>query len=133
MHEAAVAYFRGTEIMVHESCFEGEPEARRRRPRDRADVAALLAAGVDPFLDLTTAASYAGVGRRTVERWVALPPDEALPACRMQGMKASKKGHGGKVLIRRSEMDAFIERHRSRGRPSLARALREMGLVRDDA
>jgi len=123
MHEAAVAYFRGAEIMVHESCFEEALPPHPRRPRDRAGVAALLAAGADPFLDLSTAADYLGVGRRTVERWIDLPPDVALPSYRLRG----------KIVIRRSEADAFVEHHRSRGRPSLARALREVGLVRDDA
>jgi len=125
MREYAIAFYQGSTIMVHESAWfsDTEPEPRRRRPRDRAGVTALLAAGADPFLDLSTCSDYLGVGRRTLERWIDLPPDEALPSYRLKG----------KIVIRRSEADAYMERHRSRGRPSLTRALRELGLVSDDA
>ena len=39
---------------------------------------------------------------------------------------------GGKILVRRSEFDAWIAQYQYRGRPELARTLREMGLDNAD-
>jgi hypothetical protein len=46
------------------------------------------------------------------------PPDWALPHYRV----------GNKILVRRSEFDRWLDGHRHRGRPSLEKALRELGL-----
>jgi hypothetical protein len=73
---------------------------------------------LDPFLSLRTLATYSGLSTRTLRRFVELPLDEALPCYRLPG----------KVLVRRSEFDAWIERYRSRGRPSLERAIQALGL-----
>jgi hypothetical protein len=73
---------------------------------------------LDPFLSLKALAAYAGLSVRTLRAFVDLPPDEALPCYRLPG----------KLLVRRSEFDAWITQYRSRGRPSLARAMRELGL-----
>jgi len=55
-----------------------------------------------------------------------LPPNEALPVYRPPGGGAS--GKTGKIRIRRVEFEQWLAQYRTRGRPSLARALREMGL-----
>jgi hypothetical protein len=78
----------------------------------------VLSTGLDPFMSLGALATYSGLSTRTLRRLIELPPDEALPCYRLPG----------RVLVRRSEFDAWIERYRSRGRPSLARALAELGL-----
>lgn len=36
---------------------------------------------------------------------------------------------GGKILVRKSEFDAWIAQYRAQGRPSLAKAIRELGLA----
>jgi len=73
---------------------------------------------LDPFLSLRALAGYSGLSVRTLRTLLELPPDEALPCYRLPG----------KILVRRSEFDAWIGQYRSRGRPSLVRALRELGL-----
>jgi hypothetical protein len=74
---------------------------------------------LDPFLSLRALADYSSLGVRTLRQYLELPPDEALPAYRLPG----------KILVRRSEFDAWIAQYRTRGRPSLVRALRELGLA----
>ena len=73
---------------------------------------------LDPFLSLRALADYSGLGVRTLRQYLELPPDQALPAYRLPG----------KILVRRSEFDAWIARYRTRGRPGLVRTLRELGL-----
>jgi len=74
---------------------------------------------LDPFLSLKALACYAGLSVRSLRQFTDLPPDQALPCYRLPG----------KILVRRSEFDAWMEHYRSRGRPSLTRALRELGLT----
>jgi hypothetical protein len=73
---------------------------------------------LDPLLSLRALAGYSSLSPRTLRGFIDLPPTEALPCYRLPG----------KVLVRRSDFDRWIERYRSRGRPSLARAIRELGL-----
>ena len=73
---------------------------------------------LDPLLSLRALADHSGLSVRTLRRYLRLPPDEALPCYRT----------AGKILVRRSEFDAWIEHYWSRGRPSLKRALQELGL-----
>jgi len=73
---------------------------------------------LDPFMPLTALASYSGLSVRTLRQYLELPPNQALPAYRLPG----------KILVRRSEFDAWMEQYRSRGRPSLVRALEDLGL-----
>ena len=79
----------------------------------------IVSSPLDPFLPLKALADYAGLGVRTLRSYLELPPDQALPCYRI----------GGKILVRRSEFDDWIEQYHSRGRPSLVRAMRELGLT----
>ena len=73
---------------------------------------------LDPFFSLRALAAYSSLGVRTLRTYVELAPDEALPCYRLPG----------KILVRRSEFDRWIERYRAVGRPSLTRAIRALGL-----
>jgi hypothetical protein len=78
----------------------------------------ILTTELDPFLPLRALATYAGLSARTLRQYLDLPPDQALSCYRV----------GGKILVRRSHFDAWIAQYETRGRPALARALREFGL-----
>ena len=82
----------------------------------------VLTTEVDPFLPLRPLAAYAGLSVRTLRQYLELPPDRALPCYRV----------GAKILVRRSEFDAWVAQYRSRGRPELARVLKELGLDKED-
>lgn len=82
----------------------------------------VLSTTLDPFFSLTAAAAYAGVSVRTLRTFIGMPPDQALPCYRLPG----------KILLRRSELDAWLTQFRSRGRPSLTQALRDLGLLRPE-
>jgi hypothetical protein len=73
---------------------------------------------LDPYLPLRALATYSGLGVRTLRGYIDRLPDEALPAYRV----------GGKILVRRSEYDAWVAQFRAQGRPGVAKALLEMGL-----
>jgi hypothetical protein len=73
---------------------------------------------LDPLFSLKGLAGYSSLSPRTLRAFTDLLPDEALPCYRLPG----------KILVRRSEFDAWLEHYRTRGRPSLARALAELGL-----
>ena len=76
----------------------------------------------DTFLSLKALAGYSSLSVRTLRHFIdELPPEQALPCYRLPG----------KLLVRRSEFDAWLEQYRSRGRPSLVKALRELGLPHD--
>jgi len=68
---------------------------------------------LDPFLPLRALAVYAGLSVRTLRQYLDFPPDQALPCYRV----------GGKILVRRSQFDAWIAQYQTRGRPALSRAL----------
>jgi helix-turn-helix protein len=78
----------------------------------------IVSTTLDPFLSLRALAGYAGISVRTLRTYVELPPDEALPCYRLPG----------KILVRRSEFDRWIERYRAVRRPSLTRAILALGL-----
>jgi excisionase family DNA binding protein len=77
---------------------------------------------LDPFLPLRALAAYVGLSVRTLRQYLDLPPNEALPCYRV----------GGKILVRRSQFDAWIAQYQTRGRPALVRALQDFGLDTGD-
>ena len=72
----------------------------------------------DEYLTLSQLAAYSKISARQLRNYLALPPGQALPCYRP----------GRKVLVRRSEFDTWFARYRQRGKPVLARVLRELGL-----
>src|ERR1041384_1178379 len=74
----------------------------------------VLSTLLDPFLSLRALAAYSGLSVRTLRGYLELPPHEALPCYRV----------GGKILVRRSAFDGWIDRYRTQGRPKLVDALR---------
>jgi len=88
------------------------PAGRRQRiGQDLAQVRGILAERVvvsmplDPFLSLRALASYSGLSVRKLRDCLE-DPAHPLPCYRV----------GGKILVRRSEFDAWIARYRARGR-----------------
>jgi excisionase family DNA binding protein len=76
---------------------------------------------LDPFMSLRAVADYCDVSLRTVHSWIMeRTPERALPVYRVLG---------GKLLVRRSEIDAWMARWRCQGRPAVVAAAREFGVV----
>jgi len=75
----------------------------------------------DEYLTLPELAAYTKLSVRQLRKWLALPPDRALPCYRP----------GRKVLVRRQEFDEWFERFRTQGRPTLIRNLRALGFDAD--
>ncbi len=80
----------------------------------------IVSTPLDPFLSLKALSTYSSLSLRTLRTFVELPPDRALPCFRLPG----------KILVRKSDFDRWLERYRSRGRPSLVRAMTELGFIR---
>jgi excisionase family DNA binding protein len=74
---------------------------------------------LDPYLGLKAASDYTGLSVKTLRRAVNDIPERALPCYRVGGAL---------ILIRRGELDSWLAQRRTVGRPSLVRALRELGL-----
>ena len=107
-----------------------EPEAENpRKPTEQAarprghpvgQVRGVLAERVvvstplDPFLSLKALAAYSGLSVRTLRDYLANPL-RPLPCYRV----------GGKILVRRSEFDAWMVRHRQVGHPDVDRIVSE--------
>jgi excisionase family DNA binding protein len=70
----------------------------------------VLSSTLDPFLPLRALATYSGLSVRTLRHWLE-DPAHPLPCYRV----------GGKILVRRSEFDAWIARHRQVGRGDVDR------------
>src|SRR5262249_8844980 len=83
----------------------------------------ILSTYLDPFLSLKALAQYSGLSRRTVGRYLRETPDHVLPCYRV----------GSKILVRRSEFDAWIAAFRCQGPPRVVEALRFLGLLGDSA
>ena len=81
---------------------------------ERVSVSTML----DPFLTLKAASDYTALSTKTLRRAVNDHPSRALPCYRV----------GAAILVRRSEIDQWLSLRRTVGRPSLVRALRELGL-----
>jgi hypothetical protein len=91
--------------------------------RDRPTLAVVercvLTAPADPYLSLRALAEYSGLSVRTLRTFLErTPPAQALPCYRL----------AGKVLVRRSDFDAFMQQFRTQGLPGLLRTLRRLGL-----
>jgi hypothetical protein len=81
----------------------------------------LLSAPADPFLSLRALADYSALSVRTLRKFLErIPPAQALPCYRLDG----------KVVVRRSEFDHYMQQYRVQGRPALVRTLRRLGLDR---
>jgi len=78
----------------------------------------LRTVGPDEYLTLLQLSSYSKVSPRQLRNYLNLSPGQALPCYRP----------GRKVLIRKSEFDAWLAQYRQRGKPVLLRVLRELGL-----
>jgi len=72
----------------------------------------------DEYLTLDQLTAYAKVSVRQLRKYLSLPPGQALPCYRP----------GRKVLVRRTEFDAWLARYRQRGKPIITRVLRDLGL-----
>jgi helix-turn-helix protein len=72
----------------------------------------------DEYFTLRQLAGYSKVSPRQLRNYLTLPPGQALPCYRP----------GRKVLVRKSEFDAWFAQYRQRGKPVLLRVLREFGL-----
>jgi hypothetical protein len=72
-----------------------------------------VAVPLDPYMGLKALATYSGISVRTLRSYIDGQPDTAIPAYRI----------GGRLLVRRSEYDAWAAQFRMRGRPSLAAAV----------
>ncbi len=72
----------------------------------------------DEFLTLAQLASYSKLSVRTLRKFLALPPGQALPAYRP----------GRRVLVRRSEYELWVRQYRVRGKAAITRVLTELGL-----
>jgi hypothetical protein len=79
----------------------------------------MLTAPADPFLSLRALADYSGLSVRTLRTFLERnPPAQALVCYRL----------AGKVVVRRSDFDAYMLQYRAQGRPALVRMLRKLGL-----
>jgi excisionase family DNA binding protein len=70
---------------------------------------------LDPFLDLRALSSYSSLSVRKL-RDLLEDPGRPLPAYRV----------GGKILVRRSQFDAWMETYRHRGRADVDRIVNDV-------
>ena len=78
----------------------------------------IVSTPLDPFLSLKALAEYSALSVRKLREYLD-DPANPLPCYRV----------GGKIVVRRSEFDTWMQQYRARGRPSLVRAMRELGLM----
>jgi len=67
------------------------------------------------WLDLRQLTQYAALSERTLRTWIHDPADP-LPASQV----------GTKILVRRREFDAYVERHRIRSAESVSKVVNEI-------
>jgi len=75
-----------------------------------------ITAPLDPYLSLRALAEYSGCSVRWLRDRLT-DPHHALPCYRLPG---------GKVLIRRSEFDAWLARYRQVGHPDIGRVVTDI-------
>ena len=81
-------------------------------------LAQAAAVSADEYMTLAQLVTYSKLSERQLRNYLGLPPGQALPCYRP----------GRRVLVRRSEFDAWFSQYRQRGKPVLLRVLRELGL-----
>ena len=80
------------------------PKPSRMPLRDVQAAQVVLGTQLDPFLSLKVLASYSGLSVRKLREYL-IDPAHPLPAYRV----------GGKILVRRSEFDAWMAAYRREG------------------
>jgi hypothetical protein len=75
----------------------------------------LLASPADPYLSLRAVVAYSGLGLRTLRARLS-DVDHPLPCYRV----------GGKILVRRSEFDAWVARYRQVGPAEVTRVVTDI-------
>lgn len=70
------------------------------------------------YMTIAETARYSRLSERQIRKFLALPPSQALPCYRP----------GRRVLVQRVEFDGWFAQYRARGKPVVARVLRELGL-----
>ena len=75
----------------------------------------ILSTPLDPFLSLRALATYSGLGVRTLRSYLT-DPGHPLPCYRI----------GGKILVRRSEYDAWAARYRQVGQAEVERIVADV-------
>ena len=80
----------------------------------------ILPASAPEFLTLRALSQLTGIHVKVLRSYLTLPASEALPCYRLPGGKT--------IVVRRSDFDLWIERHRTVGRPNVDRLLKSLGL-----
>jgi len=75
----------------------------------------IVSTQLDPFLSLKALATYSGLSVRTLRDYLT-DPVNPLPHYRV----------GGKILVRRSEFDRWIDTYRQRGHRDVAHVVDEV-------
>ena len=75
----------------------------------------VISTSLDPFLNLRALAAYSGLGVRKLRDYLD-DPGHPLPCYRP----------GGKILVRRSEFDAWMMRYRQVGRADVDRVVSDV-------
>jgi hypothetical protein len=87
-------------------------------PRGFLPEKVVISTTLDPYMSLRALAAYSSLSVSTLRTYIDRFPDEALPCYRV----------GGKILVRRGEFDTWMQAFRAHGRPSLAKAVKALGL-----
>jgi hypothetical protein len=75
----------------------------------------IVSTPLDPFLSITALADYSGLSVRKLREHLS-DPSRPLPSYRV----------GGKIVVRRSEFDAWISAYRQTGRGDVARIVSDV-------
>ena len=78
-----------------------------------------VTAPLDPYLGMKALASYSGLSVRKLRQLIDRDPADALPCYRVDS----------RVLVRRSEFDAYMAHYRISGRPGVVAALKSIGVA----
>jgi excisionase family DNA binding protein len=95
-----------------------EPVIPSREPTQVRGILAervIVSTPLDPFLSLKALASYSGLSVRKLRDLLA-DPTSSVPHYRV----------GGKILVRRSEFDAWMQQYRPKGNTNVARMVADV-------